>query len=928
MKMRAIVGTLALSLLAACGTQPPPADVPLQPLEHNTRPAVRLSDGSVFVLNRQAEVKEAQDYYKLLLEEQQAPTALLRPASLPARADLRANQTPIRNQVGRATCTSFANTALIEAFYKKTYGLSLDLSEQYANHVQKMGTLIYPSPTAANRENGLGMWGGGGVGWGLEHLKTYRLTEEGLLPYIPDGNYENTEQSGDDPYAKWYEGTYAQRYFGDFNLSDRPTAYRFPDPRSLAGLPQGALNRAVYGPVRVQYATEAQLRSVEWFKSQLAAGREVAFAVGLTTPDPCQVCDADGKNCRPLPAGDPCYARQRREAEEQFRGGIWRPLPTFWGGHAMLMVGYDDARQAFIVKNSWGRDGAGRGQPAQADADADGFIEMSYDWVSSGRVYEGAVLLEARAPETFVQTSPTAFLGRWKMDHDGWRGTFDLYHMPGTVASRWLEGRSDWRLGTYYGPDGVARRVNGYVAGNRLEFWIDWDTPDRAVNELRGMRFTGYLLNGNRHLAGTLLDNRDGRTYGFYLTKEEHFSGSGVPGAVGLASHKGRWIVNDNGTLGRLDVSDVLSGSGALVARYALGGSEYAVTGNVDPADPRRISFQVSFPGGTKRFEGYMFSWETGIIAGFVNANAGFYAYREGKIPLRLTITSPRDGGTYSWRQTLAMSALVENAEGELSVRWSSDRDGNLGSGSELRLSTLSLGTHRITATATAGSETVSRSVSITIQNDRPTLRILEPFASQTYCAGQPITFKADSFDPNNPPDYRLPDSAIAWRSTPAGLSGTGHTYSQALPAGGYTVIVRGTDELGEYGEASVNLNVVTCTNAKPTATILSPKADLEVWAEGSDAHGWYYELDLAGSATDPEDGTLSGSSLKWSTSLASVQPGGSGELGSGNNLRVKLYTNYCASPAQYEHLITLTAQDSGGQIGTATVRVRVKLLC
>lgn len=902
MKMRAIVATLALTLLAACGSQPSPAgNPPLQPLEHNTRPAVRLSDGSVYVLNRQVEVKEAQDYYKVLLEEQQEPqAALVRPASLPARVDLRPNQTPIRDQMGRSTCTSFANTALIEAFYKKTYGLSLDLSEQYANHVQKMGTLIYPSPTAANRENGLGMWGGGGVGWGLEHLKTYRLTEEGLLPYIGDGNYENTEESGDNPYAKWYEGTYAQRYFGDFNLSDRPTAYRFPDPRTLASLPQSALNRAVYGPVRVQYATEAQLRSVEWFKSQLAAGREVAFAVDLKAAGP---------------------------GEVTMRDGVWLPGSAPWGGHAMLMVGYDDARQAFIVKNSWGRDGAGRGRPAEADRDADGFIEMGYAWVTRGLVYEGAVLLEARAPESFAQPTPAAFLGRWKMDHDGWRGVFDLYHMPSTIASRWLGGRSDLRLGTYYGPDGVARRVNGVVSGNRLDFWLDWDAPDRAVNELAGMRFTGYLLPGNRTLAGTMLDNRDGRTYGFYLTKEEHFSGNGVAGAVGLNSHKGRWIVNDNGTLGRLDISDVLSGSGALVASYTLGGSEYAVTGNVDPTDPRRISFRVTLPGGERRFAGYMFSWETGIITGFVNG-AGFYAYREGKIPLSLTITSPRDGGTYSWRQTLLFSARLEHAEGEPSVRWSSDRDGSLGSGTELRLSTLSLGTHRITATATAGSETVSQSLSITIRNDKPTVRILEPFASQTYCAGQPITFKADSSDPNNPPDYRLPDSAIAWRSTPAGLSGTGHVYSQALPAGGYTVIVRGTDEMGEYDEASVNLNVVSCTNAKPTATITAPKGNLDVWADKSDQHGWYYELDLAGIGTDPEDGTLSGSSLMWTTSLASVQPGGSGELGSGNSLRVKLYTDYCAATPRYEHLITLTVRDSAGQIGTATVLVRVRLLC
>jgi hypothetical protein len=51
-------------------------------------------------------------------------------------------------------------------------------------------------------------------------------------------------------------------------------------------------------------------------------------------------------------------------------------------------------------------------------------------------------------------------------------------------------------------PDGVARRVNGVIVGNRIDFWIDWDTPDLAVNQLQGMHFTGYLMRGYRYLAG------------------------------------------------------------------------------------------------------------------------------------------------------------------------------------------------------------------------------------------------------------------------------------------------------------------------------------------------------------------------------------------------------------------------------------------
>jgi C1A family cysteine protease len=31
-----------------------------------------------------------------------------------------------------------------------------------------------------------------------------------------------------------------------------------------------------------------------------------------------------------------------------------RPYETLLGGHAVLAVGYDDARRAFFIRNSWG----------------------------------------------------------------------------------------------------------------------------------------------------------------------------------------------------------------------------------------------------------------------------------------------------------------------------------------------------------------------------------------------------------------------------------------------------------------------------------------------------------------------------------------------------------------------------------------------
>ncbi len=40
-----------------------------------------------------------------------------------------------------------------------------------------------------------------------------------------------------------------------------------------------------------------------------------------------------------------------------YRGGVYRPVSeTYSGGHCVAIVGYDDSRQAWICKNSWGLD--------------------------------------------------------------------------------------------------------------------------------------------------------------------------------------------------------------------------------------------------------------------------------------------------------------------------------------------------------------------------------------------------------------------------------------------------------------------------------------------------------------------------------------------------------------------------------------------
>ncbi len=90
-----------------------------------------------------------------------------------------------------------------------------------------------------------------------------------------------------------------------------------------------------------------------------------------------------------------------------------------------------------------------------------------------------------------------------------------------------------------------------------------------------------------------------------------------------------------------------------------------------------------------------------------------------------------------------------------------------------------------------------------------------------------------------------------------------------------------------------------------PMVTIALPAPGLAI-DEGA-------TLELAGSATDPQDGALDPAALSWSSSL-------DGPLGSGSALMI-------ASPSVGVHTITLSATDSDGNRGEAAVGVLVEAL-
>lgn len=241
-------------------------------------------------------------------------------------------------------------------------------------------------------------------------------------------------------------------------------------------------------------------------------------------------------------------------------------------------------------------------------------------------------------------------------------------------------------------------------------------------------------------------------------------------------------------------------------------------------------------------------------------------------------------------------------------------------------------------AEGTSAGVSVSAQIQVSVVNLPPVLQIVQPSNAARVCLSSPVDFTAAVTDPNNPAAFPFPAAGVAWRYTgPAnGNMATGFTVRQVFTiAGTYTVLATATDEIGASHTQSITLTVAGCTNMPPVVQIVSPvnapaDPDLEMWATASDAHGWYIDLPVRASATDAEDGTLTGSALRWFTTRGDRQPGASTALGTGTAPTVRLYTT-CVLPDSglVDHTIRVVATDSAGNEVQALPRViRVRLLC
>ena len=199
--------------------------------------------------------------------------------------------------------------------------------------------------------------------------------------------------------------------------------------------------------------------------------------------------------------------------------------------------------------------------------------------------------------------------------------------------------------------------------------------------------------------------------------------------------------------------------------------------------------------------------------------------------------------------------------------------------------------------------------VSINVVNRPPEPQIEQPQATSTLYSHIPTTLIA--FVPD--PDETIPDANMNWISSRDGALGAGGTLTRLLSAGAHTITLAVVDGKGLGAQAHVNVNVISGAGL-PVPQITSPASGTLV--------GPGTPITLQGIATDPEDGTLPGAQLSWSSDI-------DGLLGTGNSItRTLSGPPVPCNPESIGHLITLTATDSDKHAVSVQTVVRVGTFC
>lgn len=290
-----------------------------------------------------------------------------------------------------------------------------------------------------------------------------------------------------------------------------------------------------------------------------------------------------------------------------------------------------------------------------------------------------------------------------------------------------------------------------------------------------------------------------------------------------------------------------------------------------------------------------------------------------GNVPPAVDVIRPSPGDEIHLNETVFFDAIVNDFEdgvGCCDVTWTSNLDGQLGTGTGTSNSFASIGARVVSVVAVdseGGRTTVE--IPITVVNDPPTVEITKPLPGDDIFQGVSTVLRATSFDFNEA-NAKLACGDMNWTSSntnDAGFPVTGCAIETTFTTlGGRTITLTGTDPQGARDSDTVDVTVTTPPPDLPPSVLITSPDNFQSVQTGE-------EITLSGNVSDPEGDTPL--TLTWTITVNGGTPE---QVGTGNNvLWTPADTIDFSDEDTYDVTVRLTAQDPGGNTGNDFVQLR-----
>lgn len=225
-----------------------------------------------------------------------------------------------------------------------------------------------------------------------------------------------------------------------------------------------------------------------------------------------------------------------------------------------------------------------------------------------------------------------------------------------------------------------------------------------------------------------------------------------------------------------------------------------------EPGQRYGVILRASRPDGTTRRASQIIT-TTGTTTGNQAPSVNISSPPAGATILDTNVSSTSFAGSASDTEDgiLSGSSLV----------WSSDVDGNLGTGGSISVSSLSLGTHQLTLEATDSQGTTGQAainieiVENTTTNTAPVADINRPFSGRDFGVGESIPFEGEGTDQE---DGLVAEASTAWFSSLDGSLGTGTSFTASNLSSGtheISLVVTDSDGAADTALATISVTVV-----------------------------------------------------------------------------------------------------------------------